>query len=153
MCLEKIQIGDVVTLTYESYSKNAIPVNPVISHVRKDVNWEFVIRDYVKSGAPGKIFTSSFLFFVPLLFIFCYSFLAIEISHPEVVPVKPQGYWVAEKGKNMRSLLLQYARSHNFDPFIAENWYPILANQRQVHTYSFNLKIILFIYLFNLGAH
>lgn len=163
-----LQPGDVVTLTYDSYSKNAIPVNPVISHVRKDITWEHVLRDFGRSGAPG-IFLFLFLFpFSSLLFFFLilyylffllcsfcllsslcpihsfffpsYSFILFffcikkcaEIVQSEPVPVKPQGYWVAEKGKNMRLALIDFARSHNFDPLVAENWYPILPIQRQV---------------------
>lgn len=37
----------------------------------------------------------------------------------------PQGYWLNNKGKNLRLILEKFAKSRNFDPLVAENWYPI----------------------------
>jgi hypothetical protein len=38
---------------------------------------------------------------------------------------KRHGYWTAEKGKNMRLFLEEFARQRNFDPLVAESWYAI----------------------------
>lgn len=35
----------------------------------------------------------------------------------------PGGYWLADKGKNMRTFLEDFARSRNLDPLLAETWY------------------------------
>jgi hypothetical protein len=34
-----LKIGDVVTFSYESYSRKHVPVNPVIHRVRTDLSW------------------------------------------------------------------------------------------------------------------
>jgi hypothetical protein len=38
---------------------------------------------------------------------------------------KPRGYWLSEKGKNLRALLEKFAKSRNFDPLVASNWYSV----------------------------
>lgn len=52
--------GDIVTFTYESYSRRAVPVNPKIYRIRKDTNWEQVVsnfqKDLVKNGIKGNLF-------------------------------------------------------------------------------------------------
>ena len=35
------------------------------------------------------------------------------------------GYWTAEKGKNMRRFLEDFAKKSRFDPLLADNWYNI----------------------------
>jgi hypothetical protein len=47
--------GDVVTISYDSYTRNAIPINPIISQIRKDVNWENILRDFVRSDVLGML--------------------------------------------------------------------------------------------------
>ena len=42
---------------------------------------------------------------------------------PAVFTRKPFGYWNEAEGKNMRSLLEQYAKQSHCDPLVAENWY------------------------------
>lgn len=41
--------GDVVTFTYENYSTAAVPVNPELYRIRRDMTWEDVIRNYATS--------------------------------------------------------------------------------------------------------
>ena len=38
--------GDVVTFSYQNYSRREAPVNPRILHVRLDVSWERVLREF-----------------------------------------------------------------------------------------------------------
>eukprot|EP00026_Physarum_polycephalum_P002043 Phypoly_transcript_02047.p1 GENE.Phypoly_transcript_02047~~Phypoly_transcript_02047.p1 ORF type:complete len:791 (+),score=118.55 Phypoly_transcript_02047:121-2493(+) len=39
--------GDIVTITYDNYGRHAVPLNPVIERIRKDVVWKDVVRDTV----------------------------------------------------------------------------------------------------------
>ena len=38
---------------------------------------------------------------------------------------KPVRYWTAERGKNLRMVLENYARSKKLDPLLAATWYNI----------------------------
>ena len=46
-------------------------------------------------------------------------------DHSQVLstPPKPKAYWTSEKGKNMRLMLENFAKSNNFDPLVPDNWY------------------------------
>lgn len=35
------------------------------------------------------------------------------------------GFWTTGENINIKLLLDEYARTHNFDPLVAENWYKI----------------------------
>jgi signal peptidase I len=41
--------GDIVTFTYETYSRRDVPVNPKLLRVRKDVSWESIVVDHIRS--------------------------------------------------------------------------------------------------------
>ena len=38
--------GDIVTINYDNITPNAVPVNPKISRIRKDVSWTEVKRNH-----------------------------------------------------------------------------------------------------------
>lgn len=38
--------GDIVTFSFESYSRREIPVNPFVSRIRKDISWRDVLREH-----------------------------------------------------------------------------------------------------------
>ena len=42
--------GDVVTFSFETYSRSTVPVRPKIFRIRTDVNWEDVVRSYIKDS-------------------------------------------------------------------------------------------------------
>lgn len=44
--LEQIRPGRVVSFSYDTYSRNSIPINPHNFRARYDVSWEDVIQDY-----------------------------------------------------------------------------------------------------------
>eukprot|EP00026_Physarum_polycephalum_P001944 Phypoly_transcript_01947.p1 GENE.Phypoly_transcript_01947~~Phypoly_transcript_01947.p1 ORF type:complete len:919 (+),score=98.36 Phypoly_transcript_01947:138-2894(+) len=98
--------GDVVTISYDSYTRNAVPMNPTISQIRKDVNWELILRDFVRSDSPD-----------------------LEGDFYTPTPTKPHSFWVAEKGKNMRKFMENFAKGLNFDPLATENWYSLIPSQ------------------------
>lgn len=60
-----MKTGDIVTLEYNSLSRNQLPVSPIITRVREDVHWDHVVADYVRSvphrknlnGKPSPHFT------------------------------------------------------------------------------------------------
>lgn len=38
--------GDIVSFSYDSFSRRLAPVNPTIFRIRKDIDWDDVIRNY-----------------------------------------------------------------------------------------------------------
>lgn len=44
----KCKRGDVVTVSYDRYARNAIPVNPKVYRIRSDITWEFVLQGHSK---------------------------------------------------------------------------------------------------------
>eukprot|EP00026_Physarum_polycephalum_P003660 Phypoly_transcript_03673.p1 GENE.Phypoly_transcript_03673~~Phypoly_transcript_03673.p1 ORF type:complete len:675 (+),score=95.36 Phypoly_transcript_03673:213-2237(+) len=48
------QIGDIVTLEYESHARKDVPVGPKIVRIRTDVSWEDVLRDYARDNSLRK---------------------------------------------------------------------------------------------------
>jgi len=40
-----LAVGDVVTFSYESYSRREVPLNPKIQRVRTDLSWEEVLQN------------------------------------------------------------------------------------------------------------
>eukprot|EP00026_Physarum_polycephalum_P001074 Phypoly_transcript_01075.p1 GENE.Phypoly_transcript_01075~~Phypoly_transcript_01075.p1 ORF type:complete len:1059 (+),score=134.10 Phypoly_transcript_01075:98-3274(+) len=47
--------GDVVTFSYENFSRNSIPVNPKILRVRKDLSWKGVLAQESRPSLLGEI--------------------------------------------------------------------------------------------------
>eukprot|EP00026_Physarum_polycephalum_P001173 Phypoly_transcript_01174.p1 GENE.Phypoly_transcript_01174~~Phypoly_transcript_01174.p1 ORF type:complete len:997 (+),score=112.19 Phypoly_transcript_01174:34-3024(+) len=102
--------GDIVTFTYENYSRFAIPIKPKVTRVRKDLAWEEVVAAHEQQLAQHQELSE------------------FSVQTTNFLSHKPFGYWVAEKGKNMRAFFEKYARSRNLDPLVPESWYP---NARQ----------------------
>eukprot|EP00026_Physarum_polycephalum_P003064 Phypoly_transcript_03073.p1 GENE.Phypoly_transcript_03073~~Phypoly_transcript_03073.p1 ORF type:complete len:492 (+),score=39.24 Phypoly_transcript_03073:901-2376(+) len=90
--------GDVVSFSYDSYSRRALPVNPKILCVRLDINWDQVIDLQFPSttNQPSQQ-DSNFV-------------------------TKPARFW---QRKNMRAFLENFARRSNFSPLVVNNWYSI----------------------------
>jgi hypothetical protein len=62
----QLQRGDIVTVSYENFSRRAIPVNPKLVRIRKDVSWEEVLQSYTDEfDLNGNLFY--FLVFYALL--------------------------------------------------------------------------------------
>lgn len=54
--------GDVVTFTYQSYSRYSVPIQPKIYRIREDVAWEDVVRDFASKSVQGNIFSGMCLY-------------------------------------------------------------------------------------------
>jgi hypothetical protein len=50
-----IKKGDIVTFMYASYSRNSIPLKPVVCRVRRDKTWTHVVHDF-RASIPKKSF-------------------------------------------------------------------------------------------------
>lgn len=37
--------GDIVSFTYDNYSRTATPLNPKVYRIRSDLSWKHVLRD------------------------------------------------------------------------------------------------------------
>jgi hypothetical protein len=47
--------GDLVTFSYTSYSRNSLPVNPVVYRVRTDISWEDVLQEHETEDADPQL--------------------------------------------------------------------------------------------------
>eukprot|EP00026_Physarum_polycephalum_P001348 Phypoly_transcript_01349.p1 GENE.Phypoly_transcript_01349~~Phypoly_transcript_01349.p1 ORF type:complete len:1107 (+),score=164.22 Phypoly_transcript_01349:191-3322(+) len=94
--------GDVVTFTYENYSRRAAPIKPKLQRIRGDISWEEVLSEYEME--TGQI---------------------VDADIRKKFTARPQRFWNADKGKNMRALLEGYAKNRQMDPLVPENWYSI----------------------------
>lgn len=45
--------GDIVTFEYNSFSRYALPVAPNITRIRKDIDWQHVVREYASDSNDG----------------------------------------------------------------------------------------------------
>jgi hypothetical protein len=71
--VEGIKEGDVVTFTFDNYSRGVIPVNPSVTRVRTDISWEQVLNDYANDFS--KLSTTSGIHNLAISLIDCVSFL------------------------------------------------------------------------------
>jgi hypothetical protein len=44
-------VGDIVTFSYQYFTKHMIPIKPAIECIRRDVAWEKVVADFEESAA------------------------------------------------------------------------------------------------------
>lgn len=45
-CDDKPKLGDIVTFAYENYTRKAVPVEPKVYQIRRDLSWKDVIFSY-----------------------------------------------------------------------------------------------------------
>lgn len=57
---------------------------------------------------------------------------------------KGKGYWKYKSGKNMRSHLEALAKSHGFDPLVAEHWYNVSRQEFLQHRVLFLFEFFFF---------
>eukprot|EP00026_Physarum_polycephalum_P001003 Phypoly_transcript_01004.p1 GENE.Phypoly_transcript_01004~~Phypoly_transcript_01004.p1 ORF type:complete len:1224 (-),score=188.92 Phypoly_transcript_01004:75-3746(-) len=92
--------GDIVTFTYDSFSRRALPINPKIFRKRSDVTWEEVVMNHEKDAKSNGS-----------------QQVVMGYTH------KPVGYWLSQQGNNVRVFFEEFAKANNFDPLIPANWY------------------------------
>eukprot|EP00026_Physarum_polycephalum_P001339 Phypoly_transcript_01340.p1 GENE.Phypoly_transcript_01340~~Phypoly_transcript_01340.p1 ORF type:complete len:1070 (+),score=142.73 Phypoly_transcript_01340:227-3436(+) len=104
----KLKRGDVVTFVYTTFSRNSLPTHSRILRIRSDISWEDVLRDYEEQTAQE---------------------LSLNETSRNLVEEKksnkPRDVWLSDKEKTMREILEGYAKSHNRDPLVPDNWYHI----------------------------
>lgn len=112
------KVGDVVTFEYDSFSRSSsssIPIAPKISRIRTDLSWESVLFEAYRSQALLNGMT-------------CATFEQQVNMFPESSTKAfklPLAQERLSKGKIRRTILEKFARSRNFDPLVAENWYTV----------------------------
>ena len=82
----RLSVGDVVTFSYESFSRKHIPVNPIIHRLRTDLSWHHVINapqlSYGMKRHYTRKITNTNFHFVCFCFIFvlslCFRCLSCE---------------------------------------------------------------------------
>lgn len=122
-----VKIGDIVTFSYEVHSRRMLPVNMQIYRVRKDINWEEVVRNFVRENLHNSLNG------IRAVSVFVINSLIAPSGQVIGFKSKPKGHWVLKKRKNMRAFFENYARSQDLDPLIAKNWY-YLAKNRNIWT-------------------
>ena len=61
----KPKIGDVVTIDYEMYSvKEGVPVNPTITRIRHDLDWDVVVEEYLRATPKSNVMNSTVLLLI-----------------------------------------------------------------------------------------
>ena len=51
--------GDVVTFSYDDYSRKALPVNPTIFQIRQDLAWDDVVRNFLREAREMQFLNST----------------------------------------------------------------------------------------------
>lgn len=54
---QQLKPGDIVTFTFDSYSRRAAPVDPKITHKREDISWEDILDDYTNEVSQANQLT------------------------------------------------------------------------------------------------
>ena len=117
--------GEVVSFSFENYSRRDVPTNPFVEKIRYDLTWENVLQSYDESSRfqllDGEFSPSPFSFSFPLLI----SALIDSSTKVFGFSSKPLGYWKESQNNNMRCFLEEYARDCGWDPLAAQNWYSV----------------------------
>jgi hypothetical protein len=51
----KFKSGDIVSFSYDNYSRNAVPVNPFVYRIRMDLTWLHVVRNYFENTIQSQL--------------------------------------------------------------------------------------------------
>lgn len=112
--------GDIVSFTYDNYSRTATPLNPKVYRIRSDLSWKHVLRDSLQEPQ------SQYLNGRVALYAFDRPYFALETTRKIFgESPKPFGYWMSEKRKNMRQFFEKIAISKNLDPLKPHTWYSL----------------------------
>lgn len=128
------KIGDVVTFRYTwRNQQNEIVRRAQIIKIRDDVLWSHSnISPNEKKVIPCKY--SSIFYLLNYLHNPIDIFSRV-ISEP---PIRnTPGYWTRDGGENIKNIFIEFAKSHLFDPLVAENWYKITGK------YFFDFMVLL----------
>lgn len=95
--------GEIVSFSYDNYSRFSIPIHAKVYRIRKDVSWQDVLNN---ASAPSNRLN--------------------DISKAATgVKSESEGFKVSEKGKNLRMIFEKFARINNMDPLVVDSWYTL----------------------------
>lgn len=49
------KIGDVITFTYDNYSRRAAPINPKLQRIRFDISWEQILMEFEREDEESQV--------------------------------------------------------------------------------------------------
>ena len=72
--------GDIVSFSYQNFSKNELPADPHVYRIREDLNWKDVVQNYLEQASQPNFVNGMFIlqlffafaFFFHFACIFCY---------------------------------------------------------------------------------
>ena len=128
--------GEVVTFSYENYSRRELPVNPKLLRVRKDVSWEEILADHTLSTPHSQSLSGMkrvrSLSISPLL-----NFVTEMSSKHGGFSAGPAQYWSVGRRKNVRLFFEKVAKYKNLDPLQASTWYNMKRSQiREIQVFD-----------------
>ena len=137
----KLKKGDVVTFTYDDYSRRDTPFNARIYRVRDDLSWEEVVQRYLRDTPHAQALPLTGTLLLSLPPFYCLLIFFLGRSHAALdFKQQKHSYWTANHSKNARSFFENFARRRNMDPLIPENWYSVSWKTIQ------NIKVEILIY-------
>lgn len=119
-CSPRPKVGDLVTLEYDNFTQKEVPVNAIITRIRKDTTWREVVADYVANKSQAKTLNGM----VSFLFVIC----VVNYYHAEASKgalIKHNSKWTEEYKKSTREFLEAFARQRQLDPLVPDTWYHI----------------------------
>jgi hypothetical protein len=104
-----IKKGEVVSVSSSKRTQHHTPLDPRITHVRTDINWEQVLAKYSTSKVKAKrsMKHNRGIILEKLIFI-------TEILNDR---------------RTTKLFLEKFAKDRKFDPLVASNWYQISTRQ------------------------
>eukprot|EP00026_Physarum_polycephalum_P002361 Phypoly_transcript_02367.p1 GENE.Phypoly_transcript_02367~~Phypoly_transcript_02367.p1 ORF type:complete len:559 (+),score=39.39 Phypoly_transcript_02367:620-2296(+) len=115
-----IREGDVVTFSYESISRNSVPMNPTVLRKRSDVTWSQVFL-YSSSDLPRARSLN-------------------EISHKITsFMLENSKDWITKKRDKMRIFCEKFAASKGMDAYLPLTWYHLARELAQLKEANFIL--------------
>ncbi len=71
--------GDIVSFSYDNYSRRSLPINPKVYRLRHDMTWDYLVKSHLDSIAePQKLNCMTPTY--PLFSYFSNSFIAISCA-------------------------------------------------------------------------
>lgn len=118
------QEGAVVSFRHSGFLlATKKPKLPFLHRIRADVSWDDVLQNWNEGAKDRTLLKCEYWQSrcSPLKFVEVYWWHLFAVPHKaKDRERKSKGYW--RDRANRRQFFLDFARSHNFDPFVAENW-------------------------------
>eukprot|EP00026_Physarum_polycephalum_P001243 Phypoly_transcript_01244.p1 GENE.Phypoly_transcript_01244~~Phypoly_transcript_01244.p1 ORF type:complete len:1086 (+),score=113.52 Phypoly_transcript_01244:74-3331(+) len=115
----KPKSGDVVSFSYDNYSRNAVPVNPFVYRIRMDLTWLHVVRNHYENATQSQRLNDSSNQKV---------FRATTDVNNDKRSSQGNEQSATKEGRKLskiRNAAEKMARSVHMDPLLSETWYSI----------------------------